>query len=240
MQNRYLGDVHDYIKFALLRHLGKALNVRIGVNWYLTDPENNGDGGQRGFLDKPAEWARLDRDLFGALQPFRDPAYRTFDNFERDEILPKSTLYYKNMVGTKDGRSRWHELATSTLSEAGLIFLDQDNGFEIKPKSMAGRTHKYAMYSEAADYFERGKIVLGIQFANRAKPVDRAKAVREKLVQTSGCAVVLPVVRGRVTPNILFLALSPSDRATEVEKALGAFGTESPVLNGIKRIELIG
>ncbi|HEV2488092.1 MAG TPA: hypothetical protein VGT08_21400 [Terracidiphilus sp.] len=51
MQERYLGDVHDYIKFALLRHLEKALDVRIGVNWYLTDPENNEDGGQRGFLD---------------------------------------------------------------------------------------------------------------------------------------------------------------------------------------------
>ena len=32
MQERCLGDVHDYIKFALLRHLREALNVRIGVN----------------------------------------------------------------------------------------------------------------------------------------------------------------------------------------------------------------
>ena len=39
MQERYLGNVHDYIKFALLRHLHTELKVRIGVNWYPTDPE---------------------------------------------------------------------------------------------------------------------------------------------------------------------------------------------------------
>jgi hypothetical protein len=33
MQLRYLGDSHDYIKFALLRHLHRSLNIRIGVNW---------------------------------------------------------------------------------------------------------------------------------------------------------------------------------------------------------------
>jgi hypothetical protein len=237
MQLRYLGDSHDYIKFALLRHLQRMLNVRIGVNWYLTDPENNRDGEQRRYLDKP-EWERLDKALLEKLRPFRKPGYRTFENFERDEILPKDTLYYKTKVCTENGRSVWHEEAVSALSQANLIFLDQDNGFQVK--SMTSRSQvKYALYKEVFDYYEQGKIVVGIQFAAMVDPSARVKEVRQKLIQSEGCSLSLPVVRGRVTPNILFFLVSPLDRVAEVKKALGAFEANSPVLNGSKRIELI-
>ena len=83
MQERYLGDVHDYIKFALLLHMQDALNIRIGVNWYLTDPENNGHGGQRAFL-RDREWACLDAALLEKLRPFQASEYRTLENFKKD------------------------------------------------------------------------------------------------------------------------------------------------------------
>lgn len=124
MQERYLGDSHDYIKFALLRSLQKALDLRIGVNWYLTDPENNRDGEQRDFLDKP-EWGRLDKPLLEKLRPFRRREYRTLKNFEQEGILPANTLFYEQKVPVREDRSRWHKQALSALLNAGLIFLDQ-------------------------------------------------------------------------------------------------------------------
>ena len=40
MQHRYVGDRNDFIKYALLRRVRKALGEpSLGVNWYLTDPE---------------------------------------------------------------------------------------------------------------------------------------------------------------------------------------------------------
>jgi hypothetical protein len=237
MQERYLGDSHDYIKFALLRYLQRTLDRRIGVNWYLTDLENNGDGEQRAFLDN-AEWKPLDKALFCKLEPFRKREYRTLENFKRDKILPKDTLFYQEKVCIQQNRSRWHEQALTALSQAGLIFLDQDNGFQVR--SMTRRTQKkYALYKEASDYYERGQIVVAIQFANKVNPIKRAREVRGKLIQCASCSITLPVVRGRVTPNILFLVISPSDRAEDVRKALVAFEAKSPVVRGFKRIELV-
>ena len=55
MQERYLGDSHDFLKYALLRHLSGELGLRLGVDWYLTRPESvdcpgNNDGEKRQHL----------------------------------------------------------------------------------------------------------------------------------------------------------------------------------------------
>ena len=34
MQERYLGDVHDFFKYRFLRHLASETSYRIGLNWY--------------------------------------------------------------------------------------------------------------------------------------------------------------------------------------------------------------
>jgi hypothetical protein len=238
MQLRYLGDSHDYIKFALLRHFHRVLNVKIGVNWYLTNPEDNRDGEQRRFLDN-SQWACLDNSLYEKLRPFRDPLYRTFENFERDQVLPENTIYYSNNLSIQYNRTKWHEQALSKLSKAGLIFLDQDNGFEVE--SMTGRTqHKYALYKEAFDYYDSGKIVIEIQFANKVDPLVRAEKVREMLIQSKYCSTNLPVVRGRVTPNILFFTISPLSRLNEIEAALKLFAGNSLIYKKTeKRVNLI-
>jgi hypothetical protein len=204
----------------------------------LTDPEDNRDGEQRRFLDNP-EWECLDFTLLGKLRSFRDRNYRTFENFERDQILPVNTLYYKNKVSTQDGRGMWHKQAFSDLSQAELIFLDQDNGFEVK--SMTGRTQqKYALYKEAFDFYNSGKIVIGIQFASKIKPSVRVVEVREKLIPSKGCSNNVTVFRGRVTPNILFFSVCPLNRVRHIEEALKSFAAQSPSFKKHeKRVELI-
>ena len=39
MQERYLGDIHDYYKFLFLKFLSLNLKEQIGLNWYLVDPK---------------------------------------------------------------------------------------------------------------------------------------------------------------------------------------------------------
>ena len=39
MQERYLGDVHDFYKFLFLKYISKKLKEKIGLNWYLVSPE---------------------------------------------------------------------------------------------------------------------------------------------------------------------------------------------------------
>ncbi len=67
MQDRYVGDIGDFVKLAILRAL--SLGRRLGVGWWLhPDSGPPGDGRHIGYLDEPAVWRHLDPELFDALR----------------------------------------------------------------------------------------------------------------------------------------------------------------------------
>ena len=67
MQDRYTGDIGDYIKYALLRALSPGL--KLGIAWYLYPDENhNSDGKHVQYLQDPQRWRHLDPELFDALK----------------------------------------------------------------------------------------------------------------------------------------------------------------------------
>lgn len=223
MQERYLGDSHDYVKYALLRHLHASLDVQIGVNWYLTeksiDHPDNKDGEQRHHLNGGV-WGRWDADLFKRLVFFDPPENRRISKVKTQRILPDGTLFYDPLVLMED-RLAWHKEGKNALSRAELVFLDPDNGFEVK--SATKRTlPKYALYEEAYDYHCADKIVVAIQFARQCSPEGKASNVKTKLRQ-AGFTCDIPVLRVRLAPNILFLFLSPQERIPQITTVLGAF-----------------
>ena len=225
MQERYLGDSHDFLKFALLRQLYSELRLRLGVNWYLTEPgevdrPGNNDGEKRHHL-KGGVWQNADPDLFDRIHRFESPANRVLANVAKWGLLPADTIYYDKPVASLE-REAWHRQGVASLEAANLVFLDPDNGFEVK--SMSVRTQpKYAFFAEVADYLAAGHVVVAIQFARQCDPVQRAIEVRKKLIDLYGRAASLPVVRGRVAPNLLFFALGPDSRLVEIKLALHDF-----------------
>ena len=89
MQNRYTGDIGDYVKYGLLRALTE--DRRLGVAWYLfpdepartgasgaanvsrppftaTRPPHTGDGRHIEYLQSPDCWRSRDPDLFDTLK----------------------------------------------------------------------------------------------------------------------------------------------------------------------------
>ncbi len=244
MQERYLGDVHDYVKWALFIHLHNELGERIGVNWHKTHPEHvdrpgNRDGNNRRYRHNP-DWKSWEPALFEKLRPFQNPAYRSFGNFERDEVLPKSTLFFPDEIRAENDRDEWHRRAVAQLTNAGVIFLDPDNGFEV-PSVTRARRPKYAMHEEARCYYRRGKVVVGIQFASRQDPEKFGSEVRKSLL--CGCdAKRISILRARVAPNILFILLCDELRANRLERSLNSFAKGShclPHIKGENRIALI-
>ncbi len=213
MQERYLGDSHDFVKYALLRHLRCALDLSIGVNWYLTRPEDvdetgSNDGEKRHHLNG-GEWKDWEPDLFERIRHFENCSNRRLERVRQLGILPDDTRFFPEHVPLSN-RANWHRQAISTLAKADLIFLDPDNGFEVDSMKPP-KTPKYAHYAEAIDYFRMGKVVLCIQFARQCDPITRGHKIRERLyAQADLLPSVLPIVRGRMSPNILFIALSPS------------------------------
>lgn len=235
MQERYLGDSHDFLKYGLLRHFHRELDLQLGVNWYLAKPENvdrpgNNDGEKRHHL-KGGVWKALDPDLFDRISGFEDPAERRLDRIAAWGVLPPLTAYYSENICSSD-RHSWHANGLNALEGCDLVFLDPDNGFEVP--SMTSRTApKYALYKEAADYVRRGKVVVGIQFARQCDPIARAREVRQRFLDACGGGSVLPVVRGRVAPNILFVTAAPGPLVAAIDASIRNFCNRS------EKVELV-
>jgi hypothetical protein len=132
MQNRYVGDVGDYIKFALLRFLSPG--YRLGIGWYLfPDQIHNLDGRHTMYLNDPTKWRHLDDALFDQLCEVVRLG-RSVAALEQCGILNAdfhrlSPVCFARGAEIRDrSRSNWFEDLQATLSSCDLIFVDPDNG----------------------------------------------------------------------------------------------------------------
>lgn len=219
MQERYLADCHDFLKYAVLKALHGGLGGPVGLNWYRTRPEavdhpSKKDGEKRHHLTQPV-WRHCDRALVAAMERFGDPAMCSIARFEASGTLPGDTLYFSDPVpADRDDRKQWHAGALSRLAPVRAVFLDPDNGFQVKSMTRK-RSQKYAMYDEVASYRARGQAVVTIQFAPR-RPADAvAREMLERHARTFPHDAAQPLLRGRTSPNIfLQLAAPPSLQGT--------------------------
>ena len=87
MQNRYVGDIGDYLKLGILRALSPG--YRLGVAWWLfPDEAHNGDGRHIGYLNHPEQWRHFDPDLFDILVDVVSSGQRNLRALEASDILP--------------------------------------------------------------------------------------------------------------------------------------------------------
>jgi hypothetical protein len=198
---------------------------RLGVNWYLTRPENvdpvgNKDGEKRHHIGVK-RWRGWEYDLLGKLSSLSLLSDRRIERIGQLEILPPDTLFVGEQVPV-EGRALWHERAGKRVSEASIVFLDPDNGFEV-PSMSRRRAPKYAFYSEAADYLRMGKIVVSIQFARQCDPITRGQAVRLRLMEVSNLHDAVPIIRARMAPNLLFIAQAPALIKAQLTLAIESF-----------------
>ena len=85
MQDRYVGDIGDFVKYGLLRAICGAKSL--GVAWYLHPNAGPvGDGRHTAYLRDPDEWRHLDADLFDALRKLI-PDRRSVANIQQSGIL---------------------------------------------------------------------------------------------------------------------------------------------------------
>lgn len=132
MQNRYVGDIGDFIKLALLRHVGSGR--RLGVAWYLyPDEDHNSDGRHISYLRDHARWRHLDPELHDGLNEIVK-ANRSVAWLERAGFL---TASYSGEILVSAGlppserstwRTDWFRRVLADLTDAEIVFADPDNG----------------------------------------------------------------------------------------------------------------
>lgn len=131
MQDRYAGDVGDFVKLGLLRALSSGR--QLGVAWYrYPDEDHNGDGRHITYLDQPHRYEHLDAPLFRHLQNITREA-RSINSLlpvlpgviSSDEIVDSSMISPRER---RAWRTAWFNRVIEELSSCDLVFADPDNG----------------------------------------------------------------------------------------------------------------
>jgi len=147
MQNRYVGDIGDYVKLAILRRLSSGR--RLGVAWWLyPDETHNSDGKFIEYLNRQNDWKHYDEDLYESMRTIRNDPNRSVKSIENAALLPGAT-YAPDVIPCIETpcavrpsmRKAWLTRVATALDECDLIFVDPDNG--IAPLSLK-LTHKRA------------------------------------------------------------------------------------------------
>jgi hypothetical protein len=132
VQNRYVGDIGDYMKLAVLRALSPGRSL--GVAWWLfPDESHNKDGRHLSYLDQPKAWRAYDQPLFDALAAIRAGGQR---DVSRLEALLPDALFARELIPSDirpfsyrpEARYRWFRRTREQLQHADLLFVDPDNG----------------------------------------------------------------------------------------------------------------
>lgn len=134
MQNRYVGDIGDFVKYSLLNCL--ADGHRLGVAWYLyPDEVHNSDGKHVNYLNSPEVWRDRDPWVFDRLRNLVNQNNRSVadlaasgclkSNTFFDEVLNYSDPSYKSRAAW---RADWFQRVLKEVESCDLVFADPDNG----------------------------------------------------------------------------------------------------------------
>ena len=135
MQNRYVADIGDYVKYALLRQLcggNKHHPIRLAVVWCLFPDETvNNDGKHVSYL-RDSDFAALDPDLHAALNWIVMAGRRHISSIAELGCLPPGTLFFSELVLTDTRaapadrirhRKAWLQKCLGQTENCDLVFL---------------------------------------------------------------------------------------------------------------------
>lgn len=124
MNDAFVGDIGDYIKFALLRTLQNGRKV--GVVWCLTQPLKQGStkhGHHTDYLHRADPWERIDPELFNALKRLVKgrSSLRTVAHLQAAELLPKAAYAADEIPIGHKARDEWLAKTEAAIRRADLL-----------------------------------------------------------------------------------------------------------------------
>jgi hypothetical protein len=217
MQNKYVADVGDFGKYAMLRIIAKT-DLSLGVNWYLTPDEiHNLDGKHTTYLHKDS-YRGYDDELYCILKDIIDSNRRNVHSVQESDILPRYTVFYDSVMDlTSESdpvkrriiRQSWHNTALNRLKDCQMIFLDPDNGLQVKSVSLTEQKgNKYIGLDELKDYYKLGKSIIFYNHRERKLEedyLDKFRKLQDDPVFKSSEWIGLKFIRGTIRDYIFVL-----------------------------------
>jgi hypothetical protein len=229
MQDRYVGDIGDFVKLSLLDAVSQG--NRLGIIWYLTpDEKHNRDGRHIDYLNDPQQWRDLDPRLFDCLHETVSSNERDITALERIQAFQTCKFASEELTVSSRpaeriaARAAWAKRARESVAGCDLVFLDPDNG--LQPDGCTLRLKKavkYATLSEIKDLRQDGRtIVLYQHQTHRAGGHDSEIACLAERLRQAGFDRVDALRARPYSPRVFFFL-----NATEaIRSKVKAFATK--------------
>jgi hypothetical protein len=231
VRHNFVNDIGDYAKYALLRALCPSDQgpIRLGVIWYLTDHvEQNGDGRHRAHLSQDG-WANLDPDLLTSMRKI-ESRLRSQDELnvrliEEAGILPAGTAFFSETIPRAHGtaqqrvseRAAWFEHALKAVAGCDLVFLDPDNGLEVRSVPITSPLAcKYTTVSEIAALLGNGASVVLYQHGSRTPWREQRERIRAQITSGTDQSLMIRTLRFGAFGVRAFFCITTDPRMTVV------------------------
>ena len=209
MKNQYFGDINDYRKYGLLRAIRACTRLRLFVAWMLTPDDGSTDGKFVSYLNQSSKWEHHDPELFWGLKALLDSGRkREVEMIVRSSPLGDAGNFSKIVPDRAVERMNWFESLQKNAGPYDFVFLDPDNGLEVKSKPYGGKnSSKFLYWREAEALWASGKSLLIYQHFIREKRIPFIQRMLESLARNTPGSFV----EAFSTPHVVFLmALQPA------------------------------
>lgn len=208
MKNQYFGDINDYRKYGLIRAIHAASGFRTLIGWMLTREDGRTDGQTIGYLEQPERWAGFDPVLFDALRAaLRRNSQRHVGLIEETAVLPNAEYFSAIIPDAALDRDQWFKDLAKRAPSFDLVFLDPDNGLEVKSRPYGRKdSSKYLFWDEAKALWAAGPSLLIYQHFPRVNRIEYIQRRTDELRHALPGAVIATFSTSRVA---FFLALQP-------------------------------
>jgi hypothetical protein len=195
VQDRYAGDVGDFMKLALLDRLRAPSRpgespLTLAIVWYLVgDESHNDDGKHIGYLDPSSPAGRalrpIDPGVYDALGEMVSSGARSVERLERSGALTADTVSFAERLrfddlppadreARRERRAVWLDRAVTAAAESDLVCLDPDNGIRRDDHHMPShrnRAEKHAYMSEIDVFGGSDRSIVVYHHADRSATV---------------------------------------------------------------------
>ena len=225
MQNRYVGDIGDYVKLAILRALSPG--YRLGIAWWLFPDENhNRDGCHISYLNRPEVWWHFDPQLFDTLDEIVSAGQRYVRSLERANVLP-GAIFASDVIPLdgpiprrKQDWMEWLGNVQRVLEEADLVFVDPDNGLEpARYNHGSVKSGKSVRLSEVRALARSGRCLIIYHHHTRRKGGHHSEIEHWADRLRKGGFRTVDALRARpVSPRVFFLLDAPAEIRRRAEQ----------------------
>jgi len=212
MKDQYFGDINDYRKYGLLRSIIRASGFRLLVAWMLTPDDGSTDGKFISYLKHSSKWSGHDPALFQKLKQLLAYAQeRQIGLIEDSDLLSKAEYFSDHTPDSALARSLWFRSLTESAHGRDFVFLDPDNGLEVKSKPYGRKdSSKYLYWREVEALWSSGKSLLIYQHFIHEKRFNFI----QRLLKTLRSTTLGSFVEAFSTPHVVFLmALQPEHQS---------------------------